>query len=48
MDAYFRQIKIIADSLAIFNDLLSDKEFVQYNPFGLNRDYESLVTVTTY
>jgi len=48
METYLRSIKVIANTLAAINSPLSDKKLVQFTLFGLYRDYESLVTTTTY
>ena len=48
MDAYLRGIKAIADSLAANNNPFSDQELVQYTLFGLDHDYNNLVTAVAY
>jgi len=48
MEAYLREIKVIADSLAAINAPLSDQELMQYTIFGLDGDFDNLVTDAAY
>lgn len=51
MDAYLREIKVIADSLAAIQCPVTQKDLVQQTLYGLNsvsRDYDSLITTLTH
>ena len=48
MEAYLRSIKVIADSLTTTYNPLSNQELIYFALFGLDHDYESLVTEAAY
>jgi len=48
MEEYLWDIKVITNSLTATANPLSNQELVQYSLFGLDGDFEGLITVVAY
>ncbi|CAH9146518.1 unnamed protein product, partial [Cuscuta epithymum] len=48
MDQYLREIKVAADSLALINSPVSDKDLIEYTLLGLGPEFESILGGLAY
>lgn len=50
MDAFLREIKVLADSLAAIQSPITQQDLVQHTLMGLNKDkdYDAIVTTLTH